>query len=562
MRFVLATLDHARAGAKALQVAVGQSCGIDANLGRCQAAVAAALGYASWAELKAETSRPGRVPSQFDAQAGADVGAERSAHYRRAYREHFGLTDEQASVVDMAVPLTAGSQPGGLAPIDLRYKRGMDITVGSVTRKVHIDFDLRLEVPELRSGLVPDGTFVAGDADARPIQLYRHGDDLYVPLTQRKGTRLQDAANRVCDYGDSLLTDDTSHVHHGLPWGFDSPEAIVAHLGARIRDSLVQRLAGLAWSGRHGLVQKAFPHYYVDLANCFFYAAVMPPLAADLPNCFGSRDDAVRHAHAFADQVRGTRPKYDGYGELRLPDWYRAPDFAVLAVRGLVDVFRTEAITLPSPVRQRLMAKFERGVAHVDKHPEAALTALAEIGKDGAAVGESHPCFAPIGQGENDPFQDAVIRVGLELMPRRAEPETSPPTDLFEANLPPKVRAAITHVRQAVIGVDEAPGDEDGLEPGDMSLRLDPHRMRWTIVTYAGDHQRLDDATATFMEDCGLFRRHHVAAASLDVMSMTQAGWDMLVNGRCRRIGSAVDEAYHTEPPTYAAAFRASLGRR
>ncbi len=103
MRFHIASLDHAKSKAKALQALLA-SAGVEAGLTPCQATVARCLGYVSWAELK---SAVGRTPSPLDEDAGLDVWRARIERQCRTIEADFDLDPRRAAGVALALRLTS-----------------------------------------------------------------------------------------------------------------------------------------------------------------------------------------------------------------------------------------------------------------------------------------------------------------------------------------------------------------------------------------------------------------------------------------------------------------------
>ena len=122
MRFYLASADRARSAAKSLLRKLSD-LGVEASLGQCQAAIAAALGYASWAELKGQVGL--HPPSSFDHEVGDEARTSRIAHQAKALAEAFSLSPDAAEAMARMAGLTSSRLAGEVKPVG-----GMSIVPG------------------------------------------------------------------------------------------------------------------------------------------------------------------------------------------------------------------------------------------------------------------------------------------------------------------------------------------------------------------------------------------------------------------------------------------------
>jgi hypothetical protein len=111
-RIYLREFNFARAKAKALRDAL-VLVGEPQNLTHCQGAVAAALGYSNWAELKHVTESRQHAPSPLDDSLPPQVVEGRLAHQARIIAEHLGIDMGFGDYLAAKVRLSALEAPQG-----------------------------------------------------------------------------------------------------------------------------------------------------------------------------------------------------------------------------------------------------------------------------------------------------------------------------------------------------------------------------------------------------------------------------------------------------------------
>lgn len=179
MRFNVASIDHAKTKAKALQKLL-DAVGVEAGLTPCQASVARCLGYASWAELK---SAHGCTPSPLDEDAGSDVWRARIDRQCRTIEADFDLDPRAAAGIALALRLTSRARStdteGDLAAFQPYPRKAVPATVTTGEKFTHDGTKLvpipqetaslwlmQWEESEAGWGCRPDGYSVHATAEA------------------------------------------------------------------------------------------------------------------------------------------------------------------------------------------------------------------------------------------------------------------------------------------------------------------------------------------------------------------------------------------------------------
>jgi len=155
-RFILASNDRAREKAKLLKSLLSRA-GKEASLTSCQATVARALGYGTWAELV----RPEHgIPSRLDEDAGLDAWRARIERQCTAIGDGYGLDPRIAAGVALALRLTSRARSEDMAADIERFlpmpRTSVPMDAGPGTGEVVLHV-LRWEEIEVGWGERPDG---------------------------------------------------------------------------------------------------------------------------------------------------------------------------------------------------------------------------------------------------------------------------------------------------------------------------------------------------------------------------------------------------------------------